>query len=463
MIALQTTPTAPRTIPPVDHIETDTDAWRDMLNAARMATFDHHLKPETPQPWLDELVSRTLTHEAANDPRTRKRRKTDAQAFREAVAAFAVDLVRESANEASQGFLYRPVCRAELKATFVSRTNFEVLTAYWEAMGWLEKVNHTYHYIDFDGEKTDLVDYAKAARYRATPAFLTLAADHGITPETVAQYFERSFKDSALVQVRESKGGNYLRPQKGKLVKWADHKIKPHLKQIQYLNTMMQEHNYSLTSPPAVRRLFNCSDREDFDLDLGGRLYAVSDDNWRNMPKAERAKITIDGCATVEVDVKASHLSILYALHGQTLVYRPDPYYLKGVPRWIVKGLVVAWMGRGKQPSRWPQKMIEEFHEKEGKKLGRVHRAKDIGAAMLARHPVLGELKPDVLDWANLQYEEAQCFIGAMMKLHEDSIPSLPVHDSLRVRVDDLERVSEVLKAEYRSRLGFVPVLEMNL
>jgi len=57
---------------------------------------------------------------------------------------------------------------------------------------------------------------------------------------------------------------------------------------------------------------------------------------------------------------------------------------------------------------------------------------------MLKKHPILRNLKTGSLDWENLQFEEAECFLSVMLNLPDNhNIPSLPVHDSLIVRQSD--------------------------
>ena len=52
----------------------------------------------------------------------------------------------------------------------------------------------------------------------------------------------------------------------------------------------------------------------------GGRLYSANQDgigNWLSMPFAQRQTIQIDGRPTVELDYKAFHIALLYALQGR--------------------------------------------------------------------------------------------------------------------------------------------------
>ncbi|QEP30318.1 hypothetical protein C6Y53_18995 [Pukyongiella litopenaei] len=80
-----------------------------------------------------------------------------------------------------------------------------------------------------------------------------------------------------------------------------------------------------------------------------------------------------------------------------------------------------------------------------------------------SKHPILYCLEPDELDWANLQFEEAECFRIAMKTLNEEySVPSLPVHDSLIVRRRDYELAAFELQRVYRERFGYAPTMTMD-
>jgi hypothetical protein len=69
---------------------------------------------------------------------------------------------------------------------------------------------------------------------------------------------------------------------------------------------------------PWLRRLFN------WNMDLGGRFYG----HYQQIPSADRKRILIDGERTVELDYKSVHIALLYALEG--LPVTTDPYVIDG-------------------------------------------------------------------------------------------------------------------------------------
>lgn len=433
---------------------------KETLNAAWMATFNRVAFSDAAKAWVDDVVSRTLAFETKYHPRERTRRKTDHESFVRAVGAFAADLLRHTLNEKADGFMYRSSDRDELALTLVSSTNFDQLVILWAEMDLMEVTGYIDARDDFDGTK--IVHYQKARRFRPSPAFVALASEHGIQAPEIKDHFQTSYRHTNVVQVRATKNSDQVHTSRGKLIRQKGPRFDVECDRVRRLNLHLAEHEYSLSSKPMVRRVFNCGDRLGFNFNLGGRFYSASEHNWMEMPKEERALILIDGAETSEIDVRASHLSILYALSGALLANNRDPYWVEDYPRPIIKKLIVATIGGGKMPTKWPKGFNEEFATEHGYQPRNRFKLKDVVEAINAKHPVLDNLEKGKLDWANLQFEEAECFMSAMMELHENhGIASLPVHDSLIVRKMDIGPAKSALATAYETRLGFQPVLKV--
>ncbi|MGJ8547245.1 MAG: hypothetical protein ACSHWZ_17505 [Sulfitobacter sp.] len=428
---------------------------KDVLNNAKMASFNRLPTTQRAMHWLGALVQETLDHENLNAPRKRQRRAKDLQAFSEAVSAFAADLLLHSGNALSEGFMYRPFDRAKLAETFVSGTNFESLVTYWNAMGLLEITPFIITKTDFLA--AEVKGYAKVRRFRATERFLEQAQEWSLSSDSVVSNFTTSLRRTELVQLAGTKKTENGQAKKADLVQGGGPKFQAEVSRVRMLNGLMRGYRYSLSDIPMVRRLFHCAERPDFDYNLGGRLYCASQDDWMTMSKQERSHITIEGQPTCEVDVSASHLSILYALLDEK-VPNGDLYAGLAYPRHVVKGVLVSALGSGKLPTRWPRGFSQKYYEDTGHKPGRDYKLKTLVQDLTALHPVLNKLEPGKLDWANLQFEEAECFLSAMFELHQThKVPSLPVHDSLIVQRQHREIAKKVLSRSYLDRLGFVP------
>lgn len=434
--------------------------YRNTLNAAKMATFDRAPKTEAAMNWVHEILKETLAYEDQHNCRKRVRRQKDLITFSQAVGAFAADLLRNSGNEKAKGYMYRSANREELATSLVTSDNFTNLVEIWTDLQLIEATGSIDARTDFDGGLVPY--YRRARRFRSTQAFLDLAAQYQITSSNVKDNFEISHRHAKVVQVRATKGSNPFDPTRGKSLKPKGIKFNKCRDQVLALNKLMQTHEYNLSEPPMVRRVFNCGDRADFDFNLGGRFYCASEDNWMEKSKDDRNLILIDGQPTCEIDVRASHLSILYAMTGGRLSFETDPYDVGGYPREIVKQVIVTAIGAGKLPLKWPREFAKAYERDHGYKPNGRFKLKDIVSAVLGRHSVLDSLKQGQLDWANLQYEEAECFLAAMLDLHENyGIPSLPVHDSLIIRYSDTPSACEALFRAYKDRLGFQPVIPM--
>jgi hypothetical protein len=156
------------------------------------------------------------------------------------------------------------------------------------------------------------------------------------------------------------------------------------------------------------------------------------------------SKFTIDGEPVAEIDVKASHLSIMHGLLGLPLP-EGDPYEFPEVPRSVVKAWITATLGKGSQVRTWSTKALKRDPE-----LGN-HNAKHVGRLICHRYPfmrqparaVAGAAGLDRLDHIGtperllthrLMAIEAQVLTGAMQYLRTvHGVLALPIHDSLIV------------------------------
>jgi hypothetical protein len=85
-------------------------------------------------------------------------------------------------------------------------------------------------------------------------------------------------------------------------------------------------------------RQFECGDHQQFECNLGGRLYSQDGKHsYQQLAGVERRKMTINGKPVCEVDVRASTLTIFQASVGQPLDFSNnpdlDPYALPGLDR----------------------------------------------------------------------------------------------------------------------------------
>jgi hypothetical protein len=101
-------------------------------------------------------------------------------------------------------------------------------------------------------------------------------------------------------------------------------------------------------------RIFNIGDDPGFNWDKGGRLYSLGETSYQRLNREQRARITIDGDSVIELDIRASYLTILFAICGRCAELPPDPYDVPELSRAVVKKWVVATLGSDGHIKRWP-------------------------------------------------------------------------------------------------------------
>jgi hypothetical protein len=199
---------------------------------------------------------------------------------------------------------------------------------------------------------------------------------------------------------------------------------------------------------------------------LHGRWYAAGSDGlYQTLPQEMRSALRIGGEAVVELDVKASHLTILRGLAGFPALER-DPYQLPGVPRSAAKRWALETMGKGHPVTRWASKTPDADRAQDVRK---------VGEAMIAAHPYLaapaevvpaelvdrlGAPQPDALVWYYLAAVEATGMTTAMRHLREVGVLSLPVHDSLIVPESAREAARQAIVTGFQAACGVAPEVE---
>ena len=149
--------------------------------------------------------------------------------------------------------------------------------------------------------------------------------------------------------------------------------------------------------------------------------------------------LTINGRPVAEVDIRASHLRLVYALLGAQVPPGDDLYTIPGLPREVAKVWTTQALGKGKLPSRWSAKTdktivaghpMREVVSKMIVVHTILHRLEAIGG--LARQSVVtnAQMVPHVLQGA-----EARLLTDAMAALRQLPKPvlALPMHDGLVV------------------------------
>lgn len=232
---------------------------------------------------------------------------------------------------------------------------------------------------------------------------------------------------------------------------------------------------------PFCTRIFNQS------LSLGGRFYQAS---HLIMPKAYRHSILIDGCVTTEPDFKSQHYSLLYAMKGIELdPIKDDPYIIKGYSRKTAKlaslvllnseniaGFKASVTKSGSPANKITMKQYNEAYELWFKRTSQglefeqpvkpkiakgfidgmpdFIQGEDLYKSITERHSLIADLFGKDNIGGKLQKLDSDIMARALSNLAKKGIAGLPVHDSIRCKLEDEQTVIDEMKAAYFAEIG---------
>lgn len=298
-----------------------------------------------------------------------------------------------------------------------------------------------------------------AARFKPLQPLIDTALECGL----VEGQFHKAFftlMPKSVVEVRASKADGAKRGKKMPLP--SAPQTEQLIDNVTAINAFLSSFTYDGMVFGGLRRLFHEGDRDDFDYNLGGRLYCANAQGHINMKSDERANILIDGEAVVEIDVNASYLTILHALKNETMPDRKDIYAIAGLPRGVVKRWFTITMGSPKFQTRWLRSNLDEM-----KKAGVAHKpwmtVKAVEKVVLEHFPLMKDWPKQEVRWSNLMFIESEVIIGTMQELMlKHQVPSLPIHDCIIVRKSDQELAIRVLSEQFRKIVGIEPRLKVK-
>ena len=441
----------------------------DALRNARMADLSSRPSSRGASEFEGELVSLILGLEvrfpgcsADGKERQRPRGKQGLRKLGATVSAFVADLIRHSANVEAHGYCYRAADSRTFVDAHATYREWVRVVALWERHGFLEKRTGFKARKEWEGQPIEAGATQLASRYRATPRLLAMAQRHGINPDTLPDHYRQDFRGPVVIVREASTIGPRGQKVAGKTMKVSSSVRHAELTaEMTRLNAFVTGHDFRGMEAPWFRRIFSNGNQPGFSYDQGGRVYAVGSSCYQRLSGEVRRHITINGAPTVEIDLRASQLSIGYGLLNCGLP-ADDPYTIEGFPRDVVKAVTTALMGRDEGvPRRWPKDFAEGYLAQNGRKVGADYALKDVVAAICERHPVIMELKDQGWTCHHLQYVESEILMNTMLTLADVySVPCLPVFDSLIVRASDRPVTERVLSLIFKERTGFVPRLK---
>jgi hypothetical protein len=440
---------------------TEATHLKRMLEAARMATLRHYPVSLEAHAMIDCLVVQTEDFEMANGLRKRRRRAIDRETFRKALGAFLADLLSHAYHEEAGGYMYRSSDSGSFDNTYMTEDHFNRLRTAWPQMG-LVKCHRGFQKKGQHFDGPEVLDYAKAARYRATPDLLELTGSFAeITPDTFKGHFQPNRQLSYPVVLKARRVGR----DKAKRIpiNKSDPVVLALVSDVRRYNDFLLEHTFNLGLLPDLSRDFHNGDDLDYAFDQGGRLTDHAPISLTSLQKVQRLGVTIDSEQTCELDIQACQLTLIYGITDTPMDQTRDPYDIPGLSRVVVKKLVNMAIGKGDQPTQWPKGFRRELVDDGEAPLPAKMTCKVAWLMVLKVHPILAELKSRRLDWARLQYSESRVLMATLVELMDaHEIVALPVHDCIIVTASKKDLGMEVFKRHFKQVCGLTPVITVK-
>ena len=259
---------------------------------------------------------------------------------------------------------------------------------------------------------------------RKAPAFLV---DYDDTPDTIRMRAEITKINTFLATVE---------------LRWPAlfDQENEHVKRIgQYV---MFEDKCVLVTDLRVYRSFS---RNSFEF--GGRIYGW----WQGQKKDVRPQLLLNGEGVVEPDYSSYHATMLYAMKGVQL--ESDPYIVPGFSR--EEGKIAFNVMINANGAASANLAMVGALRKAWIPTG-ISRCAALRKAMVKAHPLVKEfLASDV--GVKLMRKDSDIIVAVMLRLVEESIPFLPVHDSIICRRSDSDRVRLIMAESFSQAFpGFV-------
>ena len=375
--------------------------------------------------------------------------------FREAVGALLGDLMR-AAQMTPPRYAFRSMAAGSFTDAPVGYQTFKRALDASTRTGLVEHVR---------GCKGAGLE-AQAARMRATPKLLALAKGYGVSPSDWSLHFKSGprpasiyrpivLKSSSRMKLRKKVPGEPMR------IDPADRTAEALAKQVNELNAFFATVQIDpAESHYAFQRVFNQGDGPAFDWNKGGRLISMGA-SYQQMPRLDRQKMKLNGEAVAEIDIRASHLTILHALlKAPFSPHTADPYEVPGIPRDVVKRWVTMTLGHDRFQRCWSEANKKDYLEEHERDLQKDYPIATVREKVLTALPTLRTWPECKVRWGDLQYLESCAVLNAVHELAtKRGIPAFPVHDSIIVPVSAASVATNVLTLSFEEVIGVQPAL----
>lgn len=223
------------------------------------------------------------------------------------------------------------------------------------------------------------------------------------------------------------------------------------LDQLLTFNAFMSEHVIEL-APGSINPSYRFNYLRDPKSDLVVRNRLIHE--CHNKSKTLRGNIRIDGLETCAFDIKATHPQLIFhRFLGQAMNY--DPYDIADGNKLIREagkiGLMIMLNAKNKRSA------VSALHNalnKSGKKeimmevIKQLGKASNVILALEHRNPMLSKFFYDQ-GYVTLQHHETNIMWNTQLELMALKVPSLSIHDGLRVPVEHLDTAIHLYKINW--------------
>jgi len=435
----------------------------DYLKHATYMSLSYTPKTDQAKAFAASIATQLKT----NQTRQRKLKEQDELQFDRAVSLILGDLLlahdegtRNTAEKSNNGLSYHPMSSNYFTDLIVGYEMFHNVVHGLEELGLIAI---------YDGKNSRPIDWGEgmkktyfgglATRFKPLQPLIDNSKEYGLSEEAFHEHFH-IVMPSNVVEVRASKEAGGKRGKKMKLSSFP--RSQQIINNITAINDFLSTFTYEGMVFTGLRRLFNEGDRDNFDFNLGGRLYPSGSLGYMGINSQERSSITINEEAIVEIDINASYLTILHALKGIAMPEAEDMYAIGGLPREVVKKWFSITLGSDAFHTRWLKGNVAELKE-----AGVAHKSwmtvKAVEKVVLEHFPLMRDWPKQEVRWSNLMFIESEVVISTMQELMvKHQVPSLPVHDCIIVRKSDKELAMSVLSEQFKIIVGIEPRLKVK-
>lgn len=426
---------------------------------------------------VDALAGMVAVDEALAGKRGNQRRGTGLARLRRAVEGIVGSLLW-SWGRSTPRLAFHSFHAAAFSGGLVGHRQFIAAIASLTRLGLVgQRAGIRYAAYFFEHEDGPVYD-GRAARFWPTSKLLAQAVAHGVFAEGIRADFRLTYPTKppriaefdlvALKPIKRQKRDREGPPLMERIP--LGDPARGRLREpVRAMNALAERHAVQGCTPPRWTRQFRGN------LALYGRWIATGGGNYQSIPKADRAAIRIDGEAVAEVDVRASHLTIM---HGLLDLPAPegDPYTVgEAGPclRGAVKAWVTATLGKGGPVKRWSKHSLADrpgLADFPADRLGDLVCGRypflcrpALEVAGVAGLDTLGHLgTPQRLLTFRLMALEAEALTVALTTLWGQGTLALPLHDALIVPAPAVAEARAAMTDAFRTRLGVVPTLTVS-